>query len=383
MGDEYEQLKKCFDIEKIKNSNLMNEINTIKEKLTDNNSTTNKNQNQNQIQNHNQNHNQNMDKDKDKEKDKYNLENNQKQLYYSPDYNNNNNNSIKKQSTLNLQNKEGIINGSFLSSNENKSNPFCNNNISNNNESENSNSNSKNKINKFYKKETMDNYNFNNNYSNNYNYNTNPISRTPLANRGELNIENKSPLNSNMNINYNLQNLIQDKNDISTNKESGNIYPKNKNLNLNLNLTQIDENKGIFNLENKDKLNDMYLKKVKSSKNLINVNNNLSPSPLLNLTQTGNGNIFSDTINVRENLMENTNNFNHNTNNNLLLQMQMQTQNMSTYREGRSVYLNFGRLCDDRDDRDRSKSPRLINQNNLTNISHNKGVIKNIETNVK
>ena len=45
MGDEYEQLKKCFDLEKIKNSNLMNEINTIKERLTDdipNNITKNK-----------------------------------------------------------------------------------------------------------------------------------------------------------------------------------------------------------------------------------------------------------------------------------------------------------------------------------------------------
>ena len=37
MGDEYEQLKKCFDLEKIKNSNLMSEITNIKEKLDDNN----------------------------------------------------------------------------------------------------------------------------------------------------------------------------------------------------------------------------------------------------------------------------------------------------------------------------------------------------------
>ena len=35
MGDEYEQLQKCFDVEKIKNSRLMNEINNIKEKLSD------------------------------------------------------------------------------------------------------------------------------------------------------------------------------------------------------------------------------------------------------------------------------------------------------------------------------------------------------------
>jgi hypothetical protein len=37
MGEEYEQLKKCFDMEKIKNSNLINEIKTIKEKLSDDN----------------------------------------------------------------------------------------------------------------------------------------------------------------------------------------------------------------------------------------------------------------------------------------------------------------------------------------------------------
>jgi hypothetical protein len=38
MGDEYEQLKKCFDIEKQKNSNLMKEINNLKDKLSNDNS---------------------------------------------------------------------------------------------------------------------------------------------------------------------------------------------------------------------------------------------------------------------------------------------------------------------------------------------------------
>ena len=38
MGDEYEQLKKCFDLEKIKNSQYMNEINNLKENLSDYNS---------------------------------------------------------------------------------------------------------------------------------------------------------------------------------------------------------------------------------------------------------------------------------------------------------------------------------------------------------
>lgn len=53
--------------------------------------------------------------------------------------------------------------------------------------------------------------------------------------------------------------------------------------------------------------------------------------------------------------------------------------NMSTLREGRSIYLNLGRLCEERDDR--SKSPKL-NANNMTAFSTNKGVIKNIESNV-
>ena len=64
--------------------------------------------------------------------------------------------------------------------------------------------------------------------------------------------------------------------------------------------------------------------------------------------------------------------------------------NLSTLREGRSVYLNLGRLREEIDDR--SKSPgyqnlnnltNYQNQNNMTNLSQNKGVIRNIETNVK
>jgi hypothetical protein len=74
--------------------------------------------------------------------------------------------------------------------------------------------------------------------------------------------------------------------------------------------------------------------------------------------------------------------------------------NMSTLRD-RSSYFNLGRLCEERDDR--SKSPKLHynynynynnnndnyqnqyhnqNQNNITHLSQNKGVIKNIESNV-
>ncbi len=44
MGDEYEELKKCFDIEKLKNNNLINEINNLKEKLSDDNFNLKENQ---------------------------------------------------------------------------------------------------------------------------------------------------------------------------------------------------------------------------------------------------------------------------------------------------------------------------------------------------
>jgi hypothetical protein len=74
--------------------------------------------------------------------------------------------------------------------------------------------------------------------------------------------------------------------------------------------------------------------------------------------------IFEETP-IRENIVENHNQI-----------------NMSTLREGRSVYLNFGRLCEDRDER--SKSPKIYNNlNNVTHLSQNKGMIKNIESNVK
>jgi hypothetical protein len=74
--------------------------------------------------------------------------------------------------------------------------------------------------------------------------------------------------------------------------------------------------------------------------------------------------IFEETP-IRENIIENHNKI-----------------NMSTLREGRSVYLNLGRLCEERDER--SKSPKLHNNlNNVTHLSQNKGMIKNIESNVK
>jgi hypothetical protein len=164
-----------------------------------------------------------------------------------------------------------------------------------------------------------------------------------------------------------------------------------------LNLTQIDEykNKGNFNLGNQEKLNDLYLKKVKSSKNLANIQNNISSYKLnqtniLNQKQipTKSKNKFNEsTSKKREIELEKDIYKERDTENNNYLQYY--SKNMSTYTEGRSVYLNFGRLCDviERERDDRSQSPKLINntyinQNNINNISQNKTVIRNIELNV-
>ena len=58
-----------------------------------------------------------------------------------------------------------------------------------------------------------------------------------------------------------------------------------------------------------------------------------------------------------------------------------ENNNISTIKEGKSLYLNLGRIYDDKDN-DRSKSPQLMNLNNLSTLSTNKGYIKNIESNV-
>jgi hypothetical protein len=154
-------------------------------------------------------------------------------------------------------------------------------------------------------------------------------------------------------------------------------------------LTQIDEykDKEIYNLGNQEKLNDIYLKKVKSSNNLINLQNYIpqsheSPKKTQTKLQPGSKKPYEESnIKIKEiererEIITENNNYS-----------QLHNQNMSSYREGRSVYLNFGRLCDERERDDGSKSPRLINtnyinQNNITNICQNKIVIRNIETNV-
>ena len=53
--------------------------------------------------------------------------------------------------------------------------------------------------------------------------------------------------------------------------------------------------------------------------------------------------------------------------------------NSSEIIEGKYLFLNLGRLYDEKD---RSKSPKLGNLNNISHLSTNKGHIKNIEMNV-
>lgn len=155
--------------------------------------------------------------------------------------------------------------------------------------------------------------------------------------------------------------------------------------NNNLNKTQFQLNeKNFANLNNNNLDSDSnlhLLAKMKSSTNLPNFYRN----SLLNNTQLGQqqklaentyaGNFVGFNLAetpIRETITENNN-------------------NISGIKEGKSVYLNLGRLYDERDGDNnynnnniinRSKSPKLVNQHNASHLSMNKGVIKNIETNV-
>lgn len=138
----------------------------------------------------------------------------------------------------------------------------------------------------------------------------------------------------------------------------------------NLNNTQLnDKNYNNLNNDNDDKFNSDYKIKTKSTRNLPNnIRNNYLNSS--NLQKVNDNNYFSNVnnytgINFSETpLRENENN------------------NISTIKEGKSLYLNLGRIYDDKDN-DRSKSPQLMNLNNVSTLSTNKGYIKNIESNVK
>jgi len=142
-----------------------------------------------------------------------------------------------------------------------------------------------------------------------------------------------------------------------------NLYKQNLN-NTHINDKIVTHN---YNIESETNMN--LLTKGKSSTNLPHFNRN----SILNNTQIvkiGENNLIANYTGfnfietpVRQNINEHNNN------------------DVSLIKEGKSIYLNLGRLYDDKEN-DRSKSPRLINHNNVSHISMNKGVIKNIETNV-
>jgi hypothetical protein len=236
--------------------------------------------------------------------------------------------STKKESTF--FHKESNINASFLSINDTKNNKNI----------------------------------FNTLKTNVVNYRRNSALFDKNANFGTVNSTSRA-----LNYTKSPSNLFMLKNnmgDISNMKGSG---INNAVFNQNLNVTQInDKNYGNYHLENDDKLNMLLLNKVKSSTNLpnfyrsnglLNASNiqKISENYYTNMNQTGFN--FVETP-IREHINEN---------------------NISSIKEGKSLYLNLGRLYDDRDI-DRSKSPKLVSQNNISHLSMNKGVIRNIESNV-
>jgi len=210
------------------------------------------------------------------------------------------------------------------------------------------------------------NNNFNNNQENNFNNNF--VSK-PSNNLTYLNSKNTLNLSK-----YPSSHIINLKNlggDISYINPTNTPNQNNMNNN-NLNNTHLNENKNLmnnFNLEPEVNLN--LVNKGKSSTNLPNYyrnnflnNNKISENNIYNPNYTAFN--LAETP-IRENIVDNNNDNNNN--------------NISGIKEGKSVYLNIVRLYDDKEI-DRSKSPRLLNQNNVSHLSMNKGVIRNIESNV-
>lgn len=124
-------------------------------------------------------------------------------------------------------------------------------------------------------------------------------------------------------------------------------------------------------MENDERLNLDLTKKTKSSSNLR------SGSALKsNYLNTSNLNRLHDK-NYDTNINFNTAlNFGD-----MQIKEIINENNSSEIIEGKYFFLNLGRLYDEKD-RDRSKSPKLGNLNNISHLSTNKGHIKNIEINV-
>ncbi len=256
--------------------------------------------------------------------------------------------AFKKKDTI-VFNRETNPNNSFLSNYDVKQNKNIFHNLKNNPKS--------------YRRNSSLVEHYGNSYNSNTNFQNSNLNPTIDSKNLNLNL-NKYPSQ--------LLNLKSLASDISCIK-AVNTPNQNPLMNHNLNNTQFlnEKNFGINKLDSENNLN--LLGKMKSSSNLSNfyrnsiLNNTQNPHQKfednkyvtnmigINLTETP----------IRETIAENNN-----------------KNNISGIREGKSVYLNLGRLYDEKDGDNRSKSPKLFNQHNVSHLSMNKGVIKNIETNV-
>ncbi len=236
--------------------------------------------------------------------------------------------SFKKETSSTFFNKETNNNSSFLSNNETKQNKRID-------SLKNSGNNFKRSI--FYLDPTLG--------KNNNNIFPKNLTTNKYANLFYKNTDNSSFRAGNIPI----QNSFNNKQNLSSSK---NLFSEK------LNLTN--------NAESDINLN--FLSKIKSSTTLLNLNrrsisisNNLLKVNDNNTNSNYPGFILSET-HIGENQNEDIN-------------------NNSTIRDGKSLFLNLKKLYDYKEI-ERSKSPRLINHNNISNLSTNKGVLKNIETNV-
>jgi len=223
--------------------------------------------------------------------------------------------------------------------------------------------------------EVKQNNSFLNNLKNNptlYRRNSSLVENNNFNNNNFVNT-NQNPTSKNLNLSkypsqlFNLKSLASDISSI----KCINTPIHNHRSNVNLNKTLLNEKTFVMgnNLESDNNMN--LVAKVKSSTNLPNfyknslLNNTQIPQKFGENTYVGNfiGFNLAETP-IRETITENNIN------------------DVSGIREGKSVYLNLGRLYDEKDVDNRSRSPKLVNQHNVSHLSMNKGVIKNIETNV-
>lgn len=260
--------------------------------------------------------------------------------------------AAKKETGSTIFNRDTNPNSSFLSTNDLKQNKNLLKNLKNNPT--------------FYRRNSSL-------VESNFNNNTNNLNNTNFINNNTNNLNYQKSTSNNVNLSKYPSQLLSLKNiasDISLIKPT-NTPIQNNFSNINLNKTLINEKNYGNNLEPDNNIN--LLGKMKSSTNLPNFyrnsllnNTQIHPQKFAENTYVGNfiGFNLAETP-IRETITENNQN------------------NISGIREGKSVYLNLGRLYDEKDiDNNRSKSPRLVNQHNVSHLSTNKGVIKNIETNV-